>query len=121
MEIEKLKKEIDENYSSEKYNSKNILDEIVKLLKWRFIMIVGWIFDEKIAKEIFNFLTNKKRTCRLILDQSGAYSVETPLMDRDFLKKYYDKLFNPREHSYFFDDSAKTIEIFEGGLRIKNK
>ncbi|MBI4116523.1 hypothetical protein HY449_02145 [Candidatus Pacearchaeota archaeon] len=129
MEIEELKKYAEESYWNNKRRPKKDIESkrillakgISEMLEWGFKLTIWWIYDEKEAKKLFNFLTDKKRTCRLILDQNGAYSIELPKMDRDFFRKYSNEFFSSSSYGYTFEDGKKVIEIFEGGIEIKNK
>lgn len=122
---EKIKRDLEDIYwdnvfDKEEDKIKIVVEGLMTLLEWDFRLKIWWIFNEK-AKKIFDFLKEKKRTCNWILTQADMYEIEAPIMDRDFFKKYFKELFNPKEYGYIFEDSKKIIELFEGGIEIKNK
>ena len=121
--MEELKEKISKNYwKSDEEQVPEIAQEIMKLIKtWEFKLVIKWMFHEGQAEPIFNFLKNKKRTCRLILDNKDQYSIEAPIMDRDFFLKYIKEIFFPQDYMYTFENPHMKIEIFEGGLNIKEK
>lgn len=102
-------------------NLKKIYDFLSNLLEWKFSMKIWWIFEDGEAREIFDFLRSKKRTCKMCLNQNGEYTIEAIYTDRDFLGKHLKELLDFNKRGYTFEDTKKIINIFEGGIQINTK